>query len=219
MVKLYAFLTGPAVWLTFVIFFGGLCVRVAFLTGLSRERDRVFYNHMSSRWGWRSIVHWLIPWGSVSMRNQPLFTFVFFLFHISLFVVPLFLYAHNMLLEEGTGVSLPSLPDAWADIFTMVFMAAVVFLFVRRIVRPEVRILTTAWDYTLLILTLLPFLTGFLAYHQWGDYQTMLILHILAAEIFLVIIPFSKLAHIILFFFSRAFIGFEMGGRRGARSW
>jgi len=95
----------------------------------------------------------------------------------------------------------------------------VVFLFVRRLVRPEVRILTTAWDYMLLILTLLPFLTGFLAYRQWGDYQTLLILHILTAEIFLVIIPFSKLAHIILFFFSRAFIGFEMGGRRGARSW
>ena len=79
--------------------------------------------------------------------------------------------------------------------------------------------MTTAWDYTLLLLTGIPFVTGFLAYHQVGDYKTLLILHILFAEILLIVIPFSKLAHIILFFFSRAFIGFEFGGRRGARTW
>jgi nitrate reductase gamma subunit len=101
----------------------------------------------------------------------------------------------------------------------MVFMASVVLLVSRRLIRPEVRILTTPWDYTLLILTLMPFVTGFMAYHQWGPYQTMLILHILFAEILLIIIPFSKLGHMALFFFSRTFIGFEMGGRRGARSW
>jgi len=82
-----------------------------------------------------------------------------------------------------------------------------------------VRILTTPWDYTLLVLTALPFVTGFLAYHQQGPYEVMLLLHVLFAEILLIIIPFSKLGHIILFFFTRAFIGVEMGGRRGARSW
>jgi hypothetical protein len=35
----------------------------------------------------------------------------------------------------------------------------------------------------------------------------------------LILIPFTKLSHMILFFFTRAFIGFEMGVRRGARSW
>jgi hypothetical protein len=41
----------------------------------------------------------------------------------------------------------------------------------------------------------------------------------------LVVIPFSKLGHIILFFFTRAFIGSEMGARReiegrlGAHTW
>ena len=92
-------------------------------------------------------------------------------------------------------------------------------MFIRRLVRPEVRILTSVWDYTLLLLTLAPFVTGVLAYHQWGPYETILILHILFAEVLLIVIPFSKLGHIILFFFTRAFIGFEMGGRRGARTW
>ena len=216
---MYEFLTGPALWAAFIVFFGGLAVRIAYLYGLSMERDRVFYNHMDSKWALKSIGHWIIPLGSASMRQQPIFSIVVFIFHICLLVVPVFLFAHNMLWSESWGVSPWSMPDAVADVMTMLVLASGVFLILRRMARPEVRILTSAWDYTLLILTLLPFITGFLAYHQWGSYETLLILHILSAEVLLVVIPFSKLAHVVLFFFSRAFIGFEMGTRRGARAW
>lgn len=216
---LYVFLIGPALWITFIIFIGGLIVRFTYLFGLSRERDRIFYNHMSPSWALKSIIHWLIPWGSASLRLQPVFSLVFFVFHICLFAVPLFLSAHNMLWDEAFGISLWSMPDVWADILTVILIGCGIFLFVRRLVRPEVRILTTLWDYTLLVVTALPFVTGFLAYHQRGPYEVMLTLHVFFAEVLLIIIPFSKLGHIILFFFSRAFIGFEMGGRRGARSW
>jgi nitrate reductase gamma subunit len=106
-----------------------------------------------------------------------------------------------------------------ADVMTVILIASAGFLVVRRVRRAEVRILTSAWDYTLLILTTTPFITGLFAYHQWGPYETLLILHILSAQILLILIPFTKLSHMILFFFTRAFIGFEMGGRRGARSW
>ncbi len=216
---LYNFLTGPAAWIAFLTFIIGLVLRVAYLYGLSKERDRVFYNHIDFKWGFRSIFHWLIPLGSVSLRNQPVFAIAFYLFHVCLLGVPIFLEAHNMLWHEAFGVSLPSLPESVADYMTIIFLAAALFLLLRRIVQPEVRILTTAWDYFLLILTSLPFVTGLLAYHQVGPYQLMLIAHILSAEVLLIVIPFSKLGHIILFFFSRAFIGFEMGQRRGARTW
>ena len=117
---MYAFLTGPALWVTFIIFIGGLIVRVAFLAGLSRERDRVFYNHASASWALRSIFHWLIPWGSVSLRQQPIFALVFLVFHVLLLGVPLFLNAHNMLWDESFGVSLWSMSDQLADILAMV---------------------------------------------------------------------------------------------------
>jgi len=219
MEALYGFLIGPAIWLVFIFFIGGLVLRLTYLFALSRVTDRVFYNHMNASFGLKSILHWLIPWGSVSLRLQPVFSLVIFVFHICLLAVPLFLSAHIMLWEEAFGIDLWSMPDKWADILTIIFIGCAIFLFVRRVVRPEVRILTTAWDYILLVLTTLPFVTGFLAYHQWGPYKVMLILHILIAEILLILIPFSKLGHIILFFFTRVFIGFEMGGRRGARSW
>jgi nitrate reductase gamma subunit len=215
----YEFLTGPALWAAFIIFIVGIVVRVAYLYGLSRERDLVFYNHVDLKWGFRSIIHWLIPLGSVSLRTQPLFAIAFFVFHVCLFGVPIFLLAHNTLWQEAYGISLPSLPDSFADVLTVLFVISALVLLVRRIVRPEVRILSTAWDYFLLVLTSAPFVTGFLAYHQIGPYKLTLILHILLSEILLIVIPFSKLGHIILFFFSRAFIGFEMGTRRGARTW
>ncbi len=217
--ELYEFLTGPAAWASFIIFIGGLVVRTVYLYGLSRERDTVFYNHVDIKWGLRSIIHWLIPMGSVSFRAQPLFAIAFWLFHVCLLGVPIFLSAHNMLWQEAFGISLPSIPDSLADAGTIICIIAAAYLLLRRITRPEVRILSTTWDYFLLVLTSLPFITGFLAYHQIGPYQATLILHILFAEILLIIIPFSKLGHVILFFFSRAFIGFEMGQRRGARTW
>jgi nitrate reductase gamma subunit len=216
---MYALLTGPALWATFIIFFGGMIVRMIFLYRLSREKDRVLYNHVSFSWALKSIFHWLVPWASASMRSQPFFTLVVFVFHLTLLAVPLFLNAHNILWDEAFGISLWSIPEVLADLMTIALIVSVIFLFVRRIIRAEVRILTETWDYILLILTSAPFITGFLAYHQWGPYETFLILHILFAEILLILIPFSKLSHMILFFFTRAFIGFEMGGRRGARSW
>jgi nitrate reductase gamma subunit len=89
----------------------------------------------------------------------------------------------------------------------------------RRIVAPEVKIVTTAYDYVLLAIALAPFITGYLAYHQWFHYKTMLILHVLSGEVMLVAIPFTKLSHMFLFFFTRAHIGSEFGQRRGAVTW
>jgi nitrate reductase gamma subunit len=216
---MYTFLAGPALWATFVIFSGGLTIRIAHLYHLSRKKDKVVYNHSSLNWGVKSIFHWLLPWGSASMRQQPVFTFMVFLFHITLLAVPIFLDAHNILWDESWGISLWSLPDALSDVMTVMLLISIIFLVIRRIVRSEVRILTESRDYVLLGLTALPFLTGLLAYHQVGPYELLMIMHLLTAEIILILIPFTKLAHMVLFFFTRAFIGFEMGGRRGARSW
>jgi len=81
---IYDFLTGPALWFTFIFFIGGLLVRIAILFRLSRKKDQVVFNHISLGWGLRSILQWLIPGGSTSMRQQPVFTIVAFVFHLSL---------------------------------------------------------------------------------------------------------------------------------------
>ena len=45
-----------------------------------------------------------------------------------------------------------------------------------------------------------------------GD--NMMIIHMLSGELMLILIPFTKLSHYILFFFSRGATGIELG-RRG----
>jgi len=216
---MYNFLTGPALWATFIVFAGGLLLRILWLYRLSRNKDQVFYNHASIGWGVKSILYWMVPWGSASMRLQPIFTLVVFIFHVTLLAVPLFFFAHNILWDEAFGISLWSMPNLWADVMSVILIVAIIFLIIRRIIRGEVRIITGAWDYILLGITALPFLTGLLAFHQLGPYEPLMIAHVLTGELLLVLIPFTKLGHMLLFFFTRAFIGFEMGGRRGARSW
>lgn len=108
---IYDFLTGPALWFSFTFFIGGMLIRSALLFRLSRKKDQIVYNHISIGRGLRSILQWLIPGGSASMRQQPVFTIVAFLFHLSLLVVPLFLSSHIVLWDEAFGISLWSLPD------------------------------------------------------------------------------------------------------------
>jgi nitrate reductase gamma subunit len=116
---------------------------------------------------------------------------------------------------ERWGFSLWSLPEGVADFMTGVVVVAGVFLLLRRIAFPQVRILTTAYDYLLLAIAMAPFITGFMAYHQAPGYQGWLIAHILSGEIMLVAIPLTKLSHFVLFFLSRAQIGMDFGIKRG----
>ncbi|MBW2439983.1 MAG: nitrate reductase, partial [Deltaproteobacteria bacterium] len=112
-----------------------------------------------------------------------------------------------------------SLPDLLADIVAVWVMLACVYFLVRRSTVPEVKQVTRPTDILLPAIVLLTFLTGFLAYHQWGPYRPMLILHILAGEILLVTIPFSKLGHMLFVMFSRAYMGAEFGKVLKAREW
>ncbi len=76
---MYTFLAGPALWATSIIFLGGLIIRIAHLYRLSRKKDHVIYNHANFNWELKSILYWLLPWGSTSMRQQPAFTFMVYI--------------------------------------------------------------------------------------------------------------------------------------------
>jgi len=158
----YDFLLSRGTWISFGIFILGLIVRCIYLYGVSLERDRIVYNHVKWSWAIRSILFWLIPLGSRSWRQQPLFSIAVFVFHVTFIFVPLFLSAHNVLWESAWGVSLWSMNDKLADTLTIAFMVSALVLLWRRIAKPEVRFLSTWWDYVLLILCALPFVTGFL---------------------------------------------------------
>jgi nitrate reductase gamma subunit len=216
---MYQIVTGPLAWIAFAVFFFGLLARtIWYIRGLDWKLDRVAYTEHATygiQGAIRSIIYWLIPFGTHSWRFYKMMTVLVFSFHIGLVFTPLFLRAHNILLMERWGFSFWSLPEGVADFMTGVVIVSGVFLLLRRIAFPQVRILTTAYDYLLLAIAMAPFFTGFMAYHQAPGYQGWLIAHILCGEIMLVAIPLTKLSHFVLFFLSRAQIGMDFGIKRG----
>jgi len=216
---MYAFVTGPLAWLSFTVFLVGIVARLIwYFKGLSWQLDRVAYKeHLSHgiKGAVRSIVSWLIPFGTHSWRFYPFFTICVFVFHIGLLFTPLFIYGHNVLLQERWGFSLWTMPEGMADAMTIAVIVAVLFIVLRRNALPEVRILTKPYDYLVLAIAVAPFVTGLIAHHQLGSYQFWLIAHILSGEIFLMAIPLTKLSHFIGFFLSRAQLGMDYGIKRG----
>ncbi|MGE4552290.1 MAG: sulfate respiration complex protein HmcE [Desulfovibrionaceae bacterium] len=216
---MYQVLTGPLLWASIIICVVGLAVRVVrYIRGLDALADRVAYSAFPTygiKGAVRSILFWMLPFGTRSWRVKPGFTIMFFAFHAALVIVPLFLMGHAMVL--GVDGFWPTLPMPVADALTVATLVAAVFVALRRIGLPEVRILTTAYDWIILLLAVVPVLSGFLAVHHVGDYDFWLYTHIISGEICLVAIPFTKLYHVVGFFLSRAQLGMDFGIKRGGK--
>lgn len=216
---IYSLVAGPLAWGAFILFFGGILFRLIQLLALVNKSEKFIYSYMSFKYSLRSIVHWLVPFATVNWRKHPVFTVITFVFHLCLLFMPLFLLSHSVLWDENWNLSWWSLPDGVADALTIVVIAGCLFFGVRRVSRPEVEFVTGWTDYALLIIVAAPFVTGFLAYHQWVSGPWITILHMFSAEVMLAAIPFTRLAHMVFFPLTRAYMGSEFGKVRHAKDW
>jgi nitrate reductase gamma subunit len=217
---MYTLLTGPVFYLALGVCIIGMIVRFyQYFNGLSWQLDRVAYKEypaMGFRGAVRSIYKWLIPYGTHGWRSQPVMATAFFGFHLGAVLLPLFLIGHNVVLKEKLGFSLFfTMSTSVADVFAWIAVVSLFFLTLRRLVLPEVRIMTDRKDWGVLLISMAPFITGLLARYHVGDYSFWLNAHILTGEIVLFAIPFTKLSHVFLFFASRAQIGMDFGIKRG----
>jgi nitrate reductase gamma subunit len=219
MYTFYDFVSGPLTWIAFLLFFGGCLYRIVNMLILVNKKEKFIFSYMSWRYSLRSIFHWIIPFATVNWRLHPVLTVVTFAFHICLIITPIFLLSHVVLWDESFSVSWWTLPDGLADIMTLIVILGAVYFLVRRLTQAEVKYVTSASDYIILAIVAAPFVTGFLAYHQWFAYPLMLCLHVLAGNIMLAAIPFTRLNHMIFSPFTRAYMGSEFGGIRHARDW
>jgi len=213
------FAEGPLLWIAFLIFIIGTLVRMAQFIFVARTKDKPFYKYFSLKYILATLARWLLPL-NVDVKKNPVFIICVYLFHICLMVVPIWLAGHISLWEESRfGWSWSSLPDKWADWMTLLLFAIAIYFILRRALSPDLRIITTFSDYLLLVVTALPFVTGYSLTHGTLDSikflgDNMRLLHVLSAELMLILIPFTRLSHSVLFFFSRAASGVEFG-RRG----
>ena len=209
---------GPLLWVSLGIFVLGLVARGAMFLGESREKDKIFWQHFKWKWVLATMGKWLIP-ANRTVAKDPVFCILAYVFHVCLIVVPIWCLPHIVYWETSRfSLSFSALPEGVADWMTLAVLAIAVYLFLRRLASPDLRFLSTASDYVLLLITALPFLTGYLSVHQTfaagsalGD--SMQLIHILTGELMLVVVPFTKLSHAVLFFFSRAATAVEFGRR------
>lgn len=212
-ISLYNFVRGPLVWIAFIVFIGGSIYKIRELLLLAKK-EKVVYPYMSLNFTLRSLLHWFVPFASANWRRHPVITIVAFIFHIGIVFTPIFLLSHNILWRESWGITWWTIPEGLGDTMTILVIAGCIFFFLRRIFAPEVRFVTFSSDYLILAVTFLPFITGFLAYHQLLlSRETMVILHMIFGSAMLIAVPFTRIIHMLYFFLTRAYMGSDQGFR------
>jgi nitrate reductase gamma subunit len=224
---IYNLARGPLVWISILVCIVGTVVKTLQLVALTKKYQvdgsidfgRPKKVQPKAGFTLKNLPETIEKLKLTVLGTSPVTVVVSFIFHCCLILVPLFLLAHNILIEEAIGFSILSLPEKAADGLTMVFLICGAYFLSRRLFMPRVRAITTFYDYVILFITVAPFLTGFLAYYQYFDYKTIIILHMLAGELMLVAIPFTKVFHMVFFFIGRFVLVNQHTIGKGSRTW
>ena len=205
MEELLEFAKGPLFGVSILIMVLGLARHVLIQVHglLSFRSDRM--RHVRWKKIIRDTLSWVLP-ARHMVQGTILMSIASFVFHIGVILVPLFLADHIVLWERFLGVSLPRLQPFWADVLTLLTISAGIGLFGYRLLTQRTRAMSRFSDYLILGMVMLPFVTGYLASHPLINpfsWQSMMLTHILSAEALFIIVPFSKLAHMVLFPFNR----------------
>ena len=157
---------GPMVWISAFIFIFGLLFKFMTILKEVHEKERYLLSYITVRHSLRSIIAWLIPFFPRSTRIRPVYYTISYLFHVLLFILPIFLLSHIVLINESINVTWPFIHDTTADVLTIAIIFALIFFSLRRVWVADVRFLTSLKDHLLILAVLLPFVTGFLAYQD-----------------------------------------------------
>lgn len=216
-IELLNWVRGPAFEFSCIIFVAGIVIRLIEIMMLGRKANLAEPKGSEMSGGLSTIVTRTLPDKSTLQRST--FTIVAgYLFHIGLFVI-IFLFApHILMFKEVSGLSWPSLPSAIVDAFTVVTMITLLAVLFHRFQHRVLRYLTDSEDILVWIVTFVPVLTGYLAFHRIGGTAPMLLaIHILSVELFLIVFPFTKLMHTFTVVLSRWYGG-AISNFRGVKS-
>lgn len=157
-------------------------------------------------------VLWLLPFNKLH-RNRAGYSLASFSLHASLLIVSLFLRNHLDILQANTGLSWPSITKSVLDVLTVIGIFGIGALLAFRLYVAGSRRLSRTADYLLLLLLLGIFTSGYIAGRPWNPipYDGLMLFHTLNGMALLVVAPFTKIAHCVLFPLIR--LGTEVGWR------
>jgi Pyruvate/2-oxoacid:ferredoxin oxidoreductase delta subunit len=131
-----------------------------------------------------------------AFSKKPFYAALRYLFHGCLFVVPIWLSGHIVLWSESRFEwDWMALPDALADWMTLFILILAAYFLLRRFIAKDSRQDATVRDAVLIVVTALPFLTGYFLTHATlesvpflGD--NMVTVHMLSGELMILVALF-----------------------------
>ena len=208
---------GPGFQIAIIIFVAGVIIRFAEILLLGRKSNLAEAKGSEMSGGLRTIVTRSFPDKNTFQRSM--FTVVAgYIFHIGLFIT-IFLFApHILMFKDIFGFGWPSLPTPIVDAMAVVTIIALFAVLVHRMRSTVLKFISTKEDYIVWLVTILPLITGYIAFHRIGTTApTLLAIHILSVELLLVMFPFTKLMHTFTVVLSRWYGG-AISGYRGVES-
>ena len=140
-------------------------------------------------------------------------------YHAIIIAAIFFTQGHNVLLDLSWGFSFPSIPEKTMDVLTIFVIVVSLYYLIRRALSAKMRFPLIFRDYLAILATAAPFITGFMAFHQWFDYRTVIISHMISGQMMLIALLYTKLGHLIFFFFGRISLSGELNLLHGLRVW
>jgi len=203
--KFLEFSTGPLFRFCFSLFILGL-IRLIIITFIDIRRTASAAGDKSFKYGQAlaSTFDWMLPVRQI-LKTRVFFSLTSFIFHAGLIIVPIFLLEHVLLWKKGAGVSWPFLNSTVSDILTVLTVIAAFILLSYRIFSSTRRFISDRQDYFFLVLIMIIFVSGFIVPRSYNplSYQASMLVHVLSGNLLLVLIPFTRLSHSVLYPFIR----------------
>jgi nitrate reductase gamma subunit len=208
---------GPMFDWAIAIFALGILARIVEIFVLGRTHN--YAEARDSEWGhgFKTVFRRFLA-DPGTLKRSGFDVLVGWIWHVG-FVIVLFLFIpHIELINSVLGISWPGLPNPMIDAISAITIVALIAALVHRLRDPVKRHISTGEDYLIWAVTFLPLVTGYIAYHRLiNPYPLALGLHILSVEVFLIVLPFTKLTHIFTAFIARWYNG-AIFGRKGVQS-
>jgi len=192
---------GPILRFALVIVLLGLA-RLVFLSvwGMLAATHRAGDRNLPYSQVFKETLGWLFPLHRLH-RTRPVYSYASFLFHLGIIVSIFFLQNHLDILQATMGITWPALPHLLVDAFTLAAIIAGTYLLLHRLYIRSTRSLSKVMDYILLLLLLNIFISGYVAGRSWNPipYHQLMLFHTLNGLVLIALIPFTKIAHCVLF--------------------
>ena len=213
------FARGPFFQVSMLIFVAGMVYRLVSVLLLGWSKDRV--PARGSKFGGaiksylKGFIIWpFVPWVKRTFNANPVIYLAGGLFHLGLFVVLILGTPHMLVWKSLLGFGWGTLPLPIVDWLAAGAIAAMIALLILRFTHPVLKLISGLPEVLNWTLVFLPMVTGYImTHHLFFQYEVLYSLHMLAVDVLLIWIPFSRISHFIFYFFSRAIHGIEFGKR------